>query len=51
MNLIPTSWLENDPFFPDPEAHRAAYIAYLLDRLANSHFFVEEALRARDQFI
>ena len=35
----------------DPAAHRAAYLDYLLDRLANSHIFVEEALRARDQLI
>jgi hypothetical protein len=51
VNLIPTSWLEKDPFFSDTQAHRAAYIAYLLDRLANSHIFVEEALRARDQLV
>lgn len=51
VNLIPPSWLENDPFFSDTQARRAAYVAYLLDRLANSHFFVEEALRARDQLI
>jgi hypothetical protein len=51
VNLIPTSWLENDPFFPHPEARRTAYIAYLLDRLANSHVFVEEALHAHDQLI
>ena len=51
VNLIPTSWLEHDPFFSDPERRRAAYIEYLLDRLAHSHFFVEEALHARDQFI
>jgi hypothetical protein len=51
VNLIPTSWLENDPFFPNPQAHRTAYIAYLLDRLTNSHVFVEEAIHARDQLI
>jgi hypothetical protein len=51
VNLIPESWLEDDPDFADPAAHRAAYLDYLLDRLANSHIFVEEALRARDQFI
>ena len=51
VHLIPPSWLENDPFFADPQARRMAYIAYLLDRLANSHIFVEEALRARDQLI
>jgi len=51
VNLIPESWLEDDPDFADPAAHRAAYLDYLLDRLANSHIFVEEALRARDQLI
>jgi hypothetical protein len=51
VNMIPDSWLENDPFFPDPQTHRAAYTAYLLDRLANSHIFVEEALHARDQLL
>ncbi|HZU69605.1 MAG TPA: HipA family kinase [Ktedonobacteraceae bacterium] len=51
VDLIPESWLEDDPDFPDPAAHRAAYLNYLLDRLANSQIFVEEALRARDQLI
>lgn len=51
VNLIPHSWLEDDPDFPDPNAHRDAYLNYLLDRLANSHIFVEEALRARDQLV
>src|SRR5437588_10622104 len=39
VNLIPESWLEDDPDFADPAAHRAAYLNYLLDRLANSHIF------------
>ncbi len=51
VDLIPESWLEDDPDFPDPAVHRAAYLNYLLDRLANSHIFVEEALRARDQLV
>jgi hypothetical protein len=51
VNQIPPSWLENDPFFPNPQARRAAYIAYLLDRLEHSHIFVEEALHARDQLL
>ncbi len=49
--LIPESWLVPDPFFSDPSAHREAYRAYLLDRLANSHFFVEEAMHARAQLV
>jgi hypothetical protein len=51
VSLIPSSWLENDPDFADPEAQRAAYLDYLLDRLAHSHIFVEEAIRARDQLL
>jgi len=51
VNLIPHSWLEDDPSFPDAATHRAAYLDYLLDRLAYSHIFVEEALRARDQLV
>ncbi len=51
INLVPDAWLANDAEFADPVAHRAAYLDYLLDRLAHSHIFVEEALRARDQLI
>ncbi|MDQ6644529.1 MAG: aminotransferase class I and II [Chloroflexota bacterium] len=51
INMIPASWLDNDPRYADREAHRAAYIAYLLDRLAASHIFVEEALHARAELL
>ena len=51
VKLIPDSWLEVGPAFQDSEAHRAAYIAYLLDRLESSQIFVEEALHARNQLI
>jgi hypothetical protein len=51
LNAIPDLWLEGDPLFADCDAHRAAYLAYLLDRLAFSHIFVEEALHARDQLL
>jgi len=47
--LIPDGWLDNDVLFSDNDEHRAAYVAYLLDRLAFSHIFVEEALHARSQ--
>ena len=47
VDAIPESWL-SDPLYPDPAAHRAAYLAYLLDRLEASHIFVEEAQHARD---
>ena len=51
IKTIPESWLDSDPFFANHDAHREAYQAYLLDRLAASHYFVEEALRARTQFL
>ncbi len=51
VGMIPDLWLENDPSFPNQDAHRVAYVDYLLDRLAHSHIFVEEALRARNQLI
>ena len=49
--MIPDSWLDNDPLFAEPEDHRAAYTAYLLDRLAASSIFVEEALHARAELL
>lgn len=51
INMIPAAWLDNDPLYADREAHRAAYIAYLQDRLAASHIFVEEALHARTELL
>lgn len=49
--LIPSSWLDHDPLFADREARREAYQAFLLDRLASSHSFVEEVNRARAQLL
>jgi hypothetical protein len=51
VNMIPGSWLEGDTLYPDPDGHRAAYVAYLLARLEASHIFVEEALHARAQLV
>jgi hypothetical protein len=51
MNMVPDSWLEDDTDFANHDAHRSAYVAYLLDRLAHSHLFVEEALHARAQLL
>ena len=51
VDLIPESWLEQNPQFADSAAHRAAYVAYLQDRLEHSHIFVEEAIHARTQLI
>jgi hypothetical protein len=51
VQLVPDEWLANDQFFADCDAYRAAYVAYLLNRLASSHIFVEEALHARTQLL
>jgi hypothetical protein len=51
VNLIPGDWLNTDLFFTDSDTHREAYQAYLLDRLAASHIFVEEALHERTQLL
>lgn len=47
IDLIPDDWLEGEATFNSPDANRAAYVEYLLARLAPPHTFVEEALRAR----
>ncbi len=44
---IPDVWLGDDPLFATQEERRAAYLAYLLDRLEASQIFVEEAIHAR----
>ena len=43
----PTTGSSPSPGLPDPDAHRAAYVAYLLARLEAPRAFVEEADRAR----
>ena len=45
--LIPDAWLVGDAPFPDAQAHRAAYIDYLVRRLAAPRAFVAEAIHAR----
>jgi hypothetical protein len=44
---IPEPWLASDASLGDPATLRAAYVAYLTERLVNSSIFVEEAVRAR----
>lgn len=46
---IPTSWLGDAPAYTEQEEQRTAYLDYLLERLAHSAVFVEEAQRVRDQ--
>jgi hypothetical protein len=49
--LIPDGWLGDEPQFASVEAHRAAYVDYLLTRRDASGVFVEEAEHARTQLV
>jgi hypothetical protein len=44
---LPEAWLGDEPLFPDPAAHRAAYAAYLTQRLAGPRRWLAEAIGAR----
>ena len=44
---VPDAWLEGPDRFGDAATQRAAYIAYLVQRLAQRQAFVQEAIRAR----
>ncbi|MBW7881627.1 MAG: aminotransferase class I and II [Caldilineaceae bacterium] len=47
VSAVPAAWLQNEPYFADVTAHRAAYLEYLTGRRDASAQFVEEAIRAR----
>ncbi len=47
VQLIPEEWFDGKTPFATPEETREAYIAYFMMRLEASHYFVEEAIRAR----
>lgn len=49
--LIPDGWLGDVPQFSTRDEHRAAYVTYLLRRLAAPRSFVEEAIRAHAQLL
>jgi hypothetical protein len=51
VGAVPDSWLETEPGAPSADEQRAAYLAFLGDRLEASRIFVEEALRARAQLL
>ncbi|MCL1635684.1 aminotransferase class I and II [Luteimonas sp. SX5] len=44
---LPDTWLQDADAFAAPDAQRAAYADYLVQRLAQRERFVEEAVRAR----
>jgi hypothetical protein len=45
--LVPEEWLGAETRFADADAHRAAYVEYLLSRLQAPRDFVREAVNAR----
>ena len=51
VGLIPDDWLTGEPHFAGAAQHRAAYLEYLCNRLAERQVFVEEAQHARAQLI
>jgi len=51
VEAVPDSWLESAPGAPPAAEQRAAYLAFLTQRLEASAIFVEEALRARTQLV
>jgi hypothetical protein len=51
VELIPDDWLAGEPHFSGVAEHRAAYLEYLCNRLAERQVFVEEAQHARAQLI
>jgi hypothetical protein len=48
---VPDEWLGHQPEFASQQAHREAYVTYLLRRLETPHTFIEEALRARSVLV
>lgn len=51
LNEVPAAWLLPEPGVDSPEEKRQGYVNYLEARLAASHLFVEEGIRARAQLV
>jgi hypothetical protein len=51
VQLLPDSWLADDPGFADKDAQRAAYRDFFLRRAQSSQTFVQEAIRARSSHV
>lgn len=49
--MIPDEWLGTEESFSSKDEHRAAYLAWLRERLAATPRFIEEAERARAQLV
>jgi hypothetical protein len=48
---VPDDWIAVEPAFAGPEVVRAAYVDFLLDRIAASPVFLEEAARAHAHLV
>jgi hypothetical protein len=51
LEEVPDAWLEGEPRFGTPAAHRGAYVDHLARRLAAAPAFVEQAERARAKLV
>jgi hypothetical protein len=51
VQLIPDSWLAEDPGFASKAAQREAYLDYFARRMQFSDLFVQEAIRARSSHL
>ncbi len=47
VELVPDDWMSGDPHFNSSAENREAYVEYLLRRLDDRRYFLEEAIRAR----
>jgi hypothetical protein len=47
IDLIPESWLGDEPRFPTIAEHRLGYRDYLMQRLASPRKWMEDAVHAR----
>lgn len=51
VSMIPAEWLANGSPFDSDEAHRNAYMEFLISRISQSELFVKEASDARQSLI
>jgi hypothetical protein len=51
VELIPDSWLPEDPGFAGVQAQREAYLNFFVRRMQSSGVFVQEAIRARSSHL
>jgi hypothetical protein len=51
VDLIPDSWLPDDPGFAHKDAQRSTYLDFFVERLKYSKVFVQEAVRARSSHL